>query len=63
MDKEVYEDLVKRAYDIGRAYSQISRAEIIIRRLLEDLEDDCDMNKKLEEVHDILGCVLFKLEY
>lgn len=63
MDIEVYESIVKRSYDQGRAFSQLSKATMILRRLLEDFEEDDEVGNKIEEVHEILGNVLDKLEY
>jgi hypothetical protein len=63
MDIKVYEAIVKNSYDLGRAYSQLSRAELILRRLLENFEEDDKIGKELEEIHETLGFVLDKLEY
>ncbi len=63
MDKEIYEAIMKRCYDLGKAYTQLSRAELTLRRLLENFEEDDEIGKKLEGVHETLGFVLDNLEY
>lgn len=63
MDLELYQEIVKSSYDRGRAFSQLSKAEIAIRKLLENFEEEDEIGIVLEEVHEILGNVLDKLEY
>lgn len=63
MDIELYEAIVKNSYERGRAFSQLSRAHITLRRLLEDFEEGDEVGNKIEEVYETLGFVLDKLEY
>ena len=63
MDIQVYEAKVKRSYGEARAQALISKAELKLKRMIENFEEDDKICIELKEVQDLLGFALNRLEY